>query len=84
LNADGLIKKNGETTNTLSFSDEWVRVCNGTNCSEVPLKQTEAEVAVKPVTVNTGPEHDVPMKPQDTLELLGSSIPKLKAAPVNE
>jgi hypothetical protein len=23
LNADGLIKKNGETTNTLSFSDEW-------------------------------------------------------------
>jgi hypothetical protein len=47
LNADGLIKKNGETTNTPSRTNG-ILVCNGTNCSEVPLKQTEAEVAVKP------------------------------------
>lgn len=85
LNADGLIKKTGETTSTLSFSDEWVRVCNGTNCSEVPLKQTEVEAVTEQASVNVSPEHDVPMKPRDTLELLGSiSIPKLKAAPTNE
>jgi hypothetical protein len=85
LNADGLIKKNGETTNTFSFSDEWVRVCNGINCSEVPLVKTEAELVNASTTEITTPEHDVPNKPQDTLELLGSiSIPKLKATPISE
>jgi hypothetical protein len=71
--SDGLVSKNGDDTKTLSFSDEWIRVCNGSNCSETPLT-----TVVPPVVAAT--EHDVPPKPLDTLALFNSiSVPQLKA-----
>jgi hypothetical protein len=67
--SDGLVSKNGDDTKTLSFSDEWIRVCNGSNCSETPL------TTVPPVVAAT--EHDVPLKPLDTLALFNSiSVPQ--------
>jgi hypothetical protein len=34
---DGLVRKRGDLATKLTFTDEWIRVCNGANCSEVAL-----------------------------------------------
>lgn len=81
LKRDGLMHRVGDETRTFSFDDEWIRVCNGTNCSEIKLAKRESvgEDTAGEGDVVPDTAHDVPRKASDVLTLMESiQVPRLK------